>query len=86
MQSSIIGKIEKAKRYAAEPERINLHTFTATVQGDNTTHHVTYANGDWSCTCDFFAEWSTCSHTMALERVLPGVEASSAKLEELATT
>ncbi|SVE60120.1 uncharacterized protein METZ01_LOCUS512974, partial [marine metagenome] len=27
MQSSLIGKIEKAHRYAEEPERISMHEF-----------------------------------------------------------
>ena len=73
MQSSIIGKIEKARRYAAEPERFRIEGFTVTVRGDNTDHCVEFADGEWSCTCDFFAEWSICSHTMAIERVLAGL-------------
>ena len=72
MQSSIIGKIEKAKRYAAEPERIRIDGVSATVRGDNGEHRVALAGDDWSCTCGFFAEWSICSHTMALERALAG--------------
>ncbi len=73
MQSSIIGKIEKARRYAAEPERFRVEGFSVTVRGDNTDHRVEYAGEDWSCTCGFFAEWSICSHTMAIERVLAGL-------------
>lgn len=73
MQSSIIGKIEKARRYAAEPERLRLESLSVTVRGDNTDHHVEFADEAWSCTCRFFAEWSICSHTMAIERVLAGL-------------
>ena len=29
MQSSLIGKIEKAKRYAEEPERVTISDFSA---------------------------------------------------------
>ena len=72
MQSSIIGKIEKAKRYAAEPERIRVEGLSVTIQGDNGDHRVEFANEAWSCTCGFFGEWSICSHTMAIERVLAG--------------
>ncbi len=73
MQSSIIGKIEKARRYAAEPDRIRLDGVSATVRGDNGEHQVALSGDDWSCTCGFFAEWSICSHTMALERALAGL-------------
>ena len=73
MQSSIIGKIEKAKRYAAEPERIRVEGLSVTIQGDNGDHRVEFANEAWSCTCGFFGEWSICSHTMAIERVLAGL-------------
>jgi len=73
MQSSIIGKIEKARRYAAEPERFHVESFSVTVHGDNTDHRVEFADEAWSCTCGFFAEWSICSHTMAIERVLAGL-------------
>ncbi len=73
MQSSIISKIEKARRYAAEPERFNLESFSVTVTGDNCDHQVSFANDTWSCTCDFFAEWAICSHTMAIERLLAGL-------------
>ncbi len=75
MQSSIIGKIEKAKRYAAERDRIRVEGFSATVHGDNGNHSVALAGDTWSCTCGFFGEWSICSHTMALERVLAGLVA-----------
>lgn len=73
MQSSIIGKIEKARRYAAEPERIHVEALRATVRGDNTDHQVEFAGEAWSCACDFFREWSVCSHTMAIERLLAGL-------------
>ena len=71
MQSSLIGKIEKAHRYAEEPERISIHEFRATFDGGNGDYEVGYADGDgWSCTCNFFQSWSYCSHTMALEKLL----------------
>lgn len=73
MQSSIIGKIEKARRYAAEPERIRVEGLSVTIQGDNGDHRVEFDGEAWSCTCGFFGEWSICSHTMAIERVLAGL-------------
>ena len=47
MDSSLIGKLEKAKRYAAEPKRFHFHSLTVTVDGDNSAHTVTYVNGAW---------------------------------------
>lgn len=70
MQSSLIGKIEKAKQYAQEPERINFSDFTVSFRGKHNTYAVGYKEGQWQCTCDFFSQWGLCSHTMALEKVL----------------
>jgi len=73
MDYGMIGKIEKAKRYAEERERIQFHAFTVTVQGENSAHTVTYQNDSWRCDCNFFQTRGVCSHTMALERVLNGM-------------
>jgi len=70
MHSSLIGKIQKAKQYAQEPERVQFDRFSASFQGENDYHRVTYSAGVWSCTCHFFAGWGICAHTMAVERLL----------------
>ena len=70
MDSAMIGKIEKAKRYAEEPERIQFEEFQVTFQGTNAPHTVSYHKGTWRCTCRFFSGRGVCSHTMAMERVL----------------
>ena len=70
MRSSLIGKIEKAKRYAQEPERITFSGFTAVFRGENDNHKIGYSNGNWHCTCYFFSQWGTCSHIMALQQIL----------------
>lgn len=70
MDSGMIGKIEKSKRYAEEPERICFKQFHVTFQGTNSRHRVSYDGGAWSCTCNFFAGRGVCSHTMAMERLL----------------
>ena len=70
MHSSLIGKLEKAKRYAQERERITFDAFRVTFKGDNGDHVVSYEEGKWHCSCDFFPEWNVCSHTMALEKIL----------------
>lgn len=70
MDYGLIGKIEKAKRYAEERERIQFQTFTVTFEGENNDHTVTYDKGEWHCNCDFFQTRARCSHTMALETIL----------------
>jgi len=70
MQSSIIGKIEKAKRYAQEPERVTFIDFSVNFRGSNDTHTTGYRDNKWFCSCDFFAGWGLCCHSMALEQML----------------
>lgn len=70
MDYGMIGKIEKAKRYAEERERVHFQTMTVTFDGENNIHTVNLADGKWSCTCDFFQTRGRCVHTMALEMIL----------------
>jgi hypothetical protein len=70
MDYGMIGKIEKAKRYAEERERIQFVSFRTTIAGTNNTHQVAFNNGVWECDCNFFLSRGVCSHTMALERIL----------------
>ncbi len=73
MQSSLIGKVEKAKVYARERHRMQIDGLHVSFHGENSDHEVTISDGRWSCNCDFFGAWQVCSHTMALERVLEGM-------------
>jgi len=73
MDYGMIGKIEKAKRYAQERNRIQLNSLSVTFEGENNAHLVKYENGIWHCDCDFFQSRSRCSHTMALEMILEGL-------------
>ncbi len=71
MNSSLVGKIEKARRYAAErDQRVRFTSFTVEVRGENETHEVRLQDGRLTCGCEFFAGWGVCSHTMAMERIL----------------
>ena len=70
MQSSLIGKIEKAKRYAQEKGRITFTGLTASFQGEHDSYVLSYREGKWHCSCHFFATRGTCSHCMALQRIL----------------
>lgn len=71
---NVVSDVEKAKRYAEEPDRIQFTAFDVTFAGDNGDHHTNYHNHDgWSCTCDFFKSRHVCCHTMAMERLLKGM-------------
>lgn len=70
MQSSLIGKIEKAKRYAQETDRITFSDFSVKFRGEHDSYVTGLKDGKWNCTCSFFSTWKVCSHTMAMERVL----------------
>jgi hypothetical protein len=73
VNSSVIGKIEKAKRYAQERERMQFSALTVHFHGENDEHDVTLAGDKWHCTCEFFEGHGTCAHSMALEHVLEGM-------------
>jgi hypothetical protein len=70
MDSSIIGKIEKARQYAEEKDRVNITSFAATFKGNHDQYDVRFEDGSWRCECHFFATREVCSHTMALQRIL----------------
>jgi hypothetical protein len=67
MDYGMIGKIEKAKRYAEERHRFQFKKFELTFSGDNNPHDVTFDNGVFQCDCEFFITHQRCGHTMALE-------------------
>lgn len=72
MNSSMIGKIEKAHRYAREPERVRVSTVEATFRGGHDEYTVRLADGRWECSCHTFSGHTvgTCSHVMAMQHIL----------------
>ena len=70
MDSSIIGKIEKAKQYAEQKDRVNITSFAATFKGNHDNYNVRFEDGAWRCECHFFATREVCSHTMAMQKIL----------------
>ena len=87
MDSGMISKIEKARRYAEERDRIRFQNLSVTFRGEHNTYNVSYHQGRWSCECGFFASRGLCSHTMALERVLRGMLVPDGEdLAELSTS
>lgn len=73
MDYGMIGKIQKAKRYAQERDRIHFDSFQVTLDGENNPHTVRYDHNEWQCDCEFFQSRGRCSHTMALEMILEGM-------------
>ncbi|MBI3744309.1 MAG: hypothetical protein HY261_08510 [Chloroflexi bacterium] len=74
MDSSLIGKVEKAKKYAQQRDaRVRFHNFTIRFRGDHRSHELSFRAGAWHCTCDYFELHATCSHRMAMERILEGM-------------
>jgi hypothetical protein len=82
MDYGMIGKIEKAKRYAQERNRIHFKKLMVSVEGENNAHQVGFDNGIWTCDCDFFHSRGRCSHTMALEMILEGMIPVDEPVEE----
>ena len=70
MDSGMIGKREKAKRYAEEHDRFRFNSFNLTFHGENNNHQVKYEDGKFQCDCEFFITHQRCGHTMALEIIL----------------
>jgi hypothetical protein len=67
MDYGMIGKIEKAKRYAEERDRFRFTAFEITFAGDNNSHKLGFSNGKFHCDCEFFMTHERCGHTMAVE-------------------
>jgi hypothetical protein len=67
---NVVSDVEKSKRYADEPKRIHFSTFDVTFHGENSDHHTMHSNDGWDCDCSDFKRSGSCSHTMALERIL----------------
>jgi hypothetical protein len=70
MDYGMIGKIEKAKRYAQERHRITFNSFDADFRGDNNSYHLLLNAEGWHCTCPGFQTHAICPHIMAMERLL----------------
>ena len=81
MSSNMISKVEKARTYAGEKDRVSIGSFSATFRGNHDSYQVRYDEGAWQCSCPSFGSRNLCSHTMALERMLEGMLARDEKVE-----
>lgn len=79
---NVVSDVEKAGRYAEEPDRIQFKAFEVTFAGDNSSHATTFHDDSWNCDCAFFGSRGVCCHTMAMERVLKGMVATATPVVE----
>ncbi len=70
MHSDLIGKIEKARHYAQEPQRFTIDSLRATFHGGNHDHTIVLVNENWECDCVACHRHHTCAHIMALQKML----------------
>lgn len=68
--STLISKVEKARRYAEEPQRVTFRSFKSTMRGGHDDHHLSLENNEFHCDCHFFEGHGTCCHVMAMQRIL----------------
>lgn len=75
----MIGKVEKAMRYAHEPDRVTIRSFSASFVGDNSTHVVSLEADAWHCDCHLFESAGGCSHTLAIQKILDPMLSDAAR-------
>lgn len=71
MDTSLIRKVQKARQYAEQPDRFTFASFDVQFHGSHREHKLAYrGTSGFSCDCEYFTTHGSCSHTMAVERVL----------------
>lgn len=86
MNSGMIGKIEKAHRYAHEPERVTFTTFEAKFRGSHDTYTVALTERGWHCSCHTFEAHvlDSCAHVMAVQQLLAQMLSDDARYGQAA--
>ncbi|HLE59830.1 MAG TPA: hypothetical protein VJA85_09310 [Candidatus Limnocylindria bacterium] len=79
MHSSMMGKVEKAMRYAHEPDRVRIRRIEASFAGDNSTHTITLESDHWHCDCHLYESAGGCSHTLAIQKMLDPMLSETAR-------
>jgi hypothetical protein len=81
MHSDLIGKIEKARHYAQEPERFLINALTAGFEGENHGHSIALSEETWTCDCGAFQRHQTCAHVVALQKLLAPMLSEQARAD-----
>lgn len=71
-----IKKLEKARKYVSEPDRLTTNGLSAELRSESATRRLILETGGWCCDCDFFDRYDICSHAIAVEE-LTGLEKPS---------
>jgi len=79
VHAGMVGKVEKAMRYAHEPDRVSIHRLEAHFAGDNGTHLVTLNGDQWHCDCHLFEQAGGCTHTLAIQKMLDPMLSDAAR-------
>ena len=66
----LLKKIEKARRYIADPSLFSFSESEVTLRSEHGTRTLHLTNGSWRCSCDFFADNSICSHSIATKEIV----------------
>ncbi len=69
MDASMINKIQKAREYANQPERVTFNSLALEFEGKNNSYFINLDAAGWSCSCPGFEKYAICPHIMALETV-----------------
>ncbi|MEW6188977.1 MAG: SWIM zinc finger family protein [Actinomycetota bacterium] len=69
-ENEFARKVKKAERYAREPDRLRFEEFVLKFKGDHRIYTITLKGENLTCNCPFFDEHRTCSHLMALKKIL----------------
>lgn len=69
MDASMIGKIQKSREYAEQPERGTFHSLELEFQGDNNHYVVSLGAEGWDCSCPGFNKYGICPHVMSMEKI-----------------
>jgi hypothetical protein len=70
MDYGMIGKIEKAKRYAEEPERMTFNNLAVAFKGEHGDYEILLNAEGWHSNSPAFKAQGIDVHIMALEKVL----------------
>lgn len=67
--TQLLRKIEKARRYIADPSLFSRNGSEVTLRSEHGTRTLHLTDGAWYCSCDFYAEHNICSHSIATKEV-----------------
>lgn len=67
--TQLLKKIEKARRYIADPSLFSRNGSEVTLRSEHGTRTLHLTDGACYCSCDFYAEHHICSHSIATKEI-----------------